>query len=277
MMKSNLKPLQIEFKSNEGYGDFITGLCYAHGATVKFQRPVHLVLHWPNPKNHLLSEIDQETIFYRFEYIHNLLKPAQGLTIEHRFESVPAYRFVNNFYEFEPLHGLWYLNKPQETQYGLVALWSSRHNLEFPGYNKDPLYDEWDSITNNLEAEGYQVVELTYRTPVAEVMDVISKCEFGIGYEGMVHQIFKFVWKPLVVASKRVSLAQLLCPQGKVISHPRDIQYTHIQHHILESKRKIRRLKKKHSSWLTEYEDPSLKPMYNKEDFGGRESALNAC
>jgi len=255
----------IEFRANEGYGDFITGLCYAHASVIKYQQPVHLTLHWPNPKDFLFSDIDTESIFYRYEYILNYLKPVNGLSISHKFSSIPKYRFINELEENNHLHGLWYLKDEPNVQPGLVAFWSSKHNLNFPGIHKDPLYQHWDEVVKNLKAEGYNVVELTYRTPIETVMKVITTCEFGIGYEGMVHQLFKFTWRPLVVAAKRLQLTKLLVPQAKLISEPSELLHTHIQEHVLHSKRNIKNLLKSHSKWLSIYEDPKMHPLYNKE------------
>lgn len=261
-----MKELKIEFRSNEGYGDFITGLCYAHAAVTKYQRPVHLVLHWPNPKDYLLSDIDQESILYRFNHILSYLRPVEGLRISHEFSSIPNYRFINELEEFNHVHGLWYLKEEPRVQPGLVAFWSSKHNLTFPGYHKDPLYDHWDEVVDNLTTEGYNVKEITYRTPIKDVMKIITECEFGVGYEGMVHQLFKFTWRPIVIASKRVDLAQLLAPQGKVITEPKDLLHTHIQKHVRASKKNIQRLLKEHDEWMHSYEDPTLHRLYNKEN-----------
>lgn len=45
----------ISWRSKIGYGDFITGLGYAHSATIKYQRPVHITFHWPNREDELPS------------------------------------------------------------------------------------------------------------------------------------------------------------------------------------------------------------------------------
>lgn len=254
----------INWRSKEGYGDFITGIGYAYSSTIKYDRPVHIVFHWPNPKDHLLSLEDKESIFYRFEYIKDFMRPAENVTISHEFSSVPEYRFINELEEFNPLHGLWYPKNEVKEEHGLVVFWSSQHNLEFPGYHKDPLYDHWNVIIKQLKSIGYNVVEITYRTPISEVMDLMSRCEFGIGYEGMIHQLFKFMWKPLIVASKRVDLAKLLAIQAKVISRPEDIIGKDIYVHVKESKDNIKRLLIEHNEYMLDKQDPTKHRLYNK-------------
>jgi len=256
----------MEFRSKEGYGDFITGLCYAHSSVIKYQRPIHIKFHWPNPKDYLLSDIDKESILYRFNYIREYLRPVNDLTISHEFSSVPNYRFINELEEFNHVHGLWYLKDEPPIKPGLVAFWSSKHNLEFPGYHKDPLYDHWDTIVSNLRSEGYDVVEITYRTPIKDVMDVITTCEFGVGYEGMIHQLFKFTWRPIVIASKRISLAKLLAPRGVIVSHHSQILNNHISKFVNQSKKNIKELLIRHKEYINDFQDPTRHKLYNKEN-----------
>ena len=255
---------KIEFRSNTGYGDFITGLCYAHSSVIKYQTPVELVLHWPMAEHERMSPTDPHTVFEYYKYIEQMLRPVDGLTITHKFESKPDFRFINNFEEHNPLHGLWYLKEEPQVEKGLVALWTSRHNLEFPGYEKDPAYDHWDQIVENLEADGYTVREITYRQPISDAMDVLTRCEYGVGYEGMVHQFFKFTWRPFVVFSKRVGLTKLLGPQGCVLSEPAPLLYDHVGRYVKESKQNIKRLKSEHEQYMQTYEDPTQHRLYNK-------------
>lgn len=260
-----MKKFNIEWRAAEGYGDFITGLGYAHASTIKYQRPVHINFHWPNPKGYLLSNIDREPIYDRFNHILSYMRPVENLTISHEFSSKPRFRFINELEEFNPIHGLWYTKDKEKIRKGLVVFWTSKHNLKFPGYHKDPLYDYWDQVRTNLEKEGYDVIEITYRTPIIEVMKLITTCEFGIGYEGMIHQLFKFTWRPIVVASQRVKLSRLLAPQAKIVSKPEDLLYNHITHHIAQSKKNIKNLLLEHNYWINDKQDPTMHSLYNKE------------
>lgn len=256
---------RIEWRSKEGYGDFITGLGYSHSSVIKYQKPVHINFHWPNPKNYLMSDKDKESIFYRFSHILEWFKPVKDLTITHQFESIPEYRFINELEEFNPLHGLWYPNRQLSFEPNLVIMWSSRYNLEFPGYHKDPLYHYWDVIKKQLKFLGYNVVEVTYRTPVKKVMNLISRCEFGIGYEGMMHQLFKFMWKPIIVATQREKLARLLVVQAALVTKPDDILNKDICKLIAISRNNIKIAMKEHQNYMNAHEDPTKHSLYNKK------------
>lgn len=259
-----METFNIAWRAKEGYGDFITGLCYAHSSVIKYERPVNITFHWPNPKHYLLSNIDKESILYRFEHILTWLRPVSTLTISHEYSSVPEYRFINELEEFNILHGLWYPKNPTIVEKGLVVFWTSKHNLEFPGLHKDPLYHYWDQIVEDLRLLGYNVVEVTYRTPIAEVMDLINRCEFGIGYEGMIHQLFKFMWKPLIVGSQRVSLTRLLAPQAAIVTKPTPLIQGKLLELLKESKSNIKKLLVQHEQYINNNQDPTKHELYNK-------------
>lgn len=257
-------PFCIEWKSGEGYGDFITGLCYAHSSTIKYERPVVINFHWPNGENELFSDKDFETIKYRFDHILSFLRPVENLTIKHTFSSKPNYRFINELEEFNPLHGLWYPKQKHNVEYGLVCYWSSIHNISFPGLFKDPAYNLWPTVLDKLKKEGFCVAEVTYRTPIKEAMEIISKCEFGIGYDGLVHQLFKFMWKPLIVAAQRKSLVNLLIPQSHIVTNPQDLLDIPTYDLLKKSEENIKTLKKKHFEYLSNKQDPTKHGLYNK-------------
>lgn len=260
-----MKPFNIEWRSNEGYGDYITGVNYAHSSTIKYQRPVKINFHWPNPKDSLFSEKDFETIQYRFDETIKYLKPVDTLTIEHTYNSKPSYRFINELEEFNPVHGLWYTKEKLDSEHGLIAHWSSIHNATFPGHHKDPLYNHWNELVKKLRSIGFRVEEITYRTPIKEAMEILTRCEFGLGYEGMVHQYFKFLWKPSIIASQRVSLAHLLCPTSCIVTEPKKILKHDIYDFVKDSKKRLKKYKDRHHKYMNDFEDPTQHKLYNLE------------
>jgi hypothetical protein len=254
----------IEWRSNIGYGDFITGLGYAHSATLKYQRPVHINFHWPHAKDIKQREDEPETLYERFNHILDYMKPVDNLTISHTWDSVPEWRFINELEEFNPLHGLWYPKQEPPVEKGLVVHWSSRHNLKFPGYHKDPVYDHWPAVVDKIKSLGYNVVEVTYRTPIIEVMDLMYRCEFGIGYEGMIHQLFKFLWKPTIIASQRYDLTRLLAIQATIVSRPEHLLDGSIIGLVNNSKRRIQKVLADHKKYMQDIQDPTKHRLYDK-------------
>lgn len=255
---------EIQWRSNEGYGDFVGGMGYAHSSVIKYQRPVKINFHWPNSINSYFSNLDKETITERFNHILSYMRPVDGLTITHTYNSIPNYRFINQLEEFNFLHGLWYSNHELKTIPNLVVHWSSRHNVNFPGYHKDPAYDIWDKILDRIKDQGFNVVEVTYRTPIKETMELIANCRFGIGYEGMIHQLFKFMWKPLIVTSQREKLAKLLAPQACVITDPKKLLHHDILTYVKFSEKEIDKYLILHDLYMNSAQDPTKHLLYNK-------------
>lgn len=256
----------IQWRSNEGFGDFISGIGYAHSSVIKYQRPVRVTFHWPNAENFLYTAKDTESIYERFQCVLDHMRPIDGLSIDHIFDSIPKFRFINNLEEFNPMHGLWYPKKPVTIEKDLVVLWTSRHNTKFVGYEKDPAHDYWDQITNALVSYGYRVIEVTYRTPIHEIMNLISRCEFGIGYQGMAMHLYKSMWKPLVVVSGRMKWCKFLSPQACVISDP-NLLLGDIEKYVKMSKQAISDTLNKHQMYLSDIQDPTKHPLYGKEKY----------
>lgn len=255
----------IHWRAKIGYGDFITGIGYAHSSTIKYNRPVHITFHWPHGRDEKHSDLDPETMYERFNHILGYMRPVEGLTISHEWNSVPNFRFYNELEEFNPLHGLWYPKVEPIVEKGLVVHWSSRHNIVFPGYHKDPIYDHWPVVVDRLTDMGYNVKEITYRTPIVEAMDLINRCEFGIGYEGMIHQLFKFMWKPLVVASERLWLTRLLAIQAHIVSKPKQLVEGDILKLVDISRNRIKRVLVDHNTYVNDIQDPTKHKFYNTE------------
>lgn len=254
--------LNVEWNTGKGYGDFVTGLGYAHTASVKYNIPVNLTFHWKTSKDYLYHPKDPETIIDRCNYIHSIFTPVSNVKIEHKFNSIPGFRFYNQLDEFNPLHGLWHTTlTPFKTK--SVAFWSTEHNLEFPGFNKDPAAHLWPVIKKKLQKAGYTVNEITYRTPVREAIQIINDCEFGVGYDGLAHQLFKFMWKPLIVLCKRVRLNKLLIPQAVIETDPELFVIKEIEPYIQNSLSKVNEVKIKHERYIKEGGDATKSKFYN--------------
>ena len=258
--------LHIQWRANEGLGDFISGIGYAHSSVIKYQRPVRVTFHWPNTENFLYSAKDTESIYDRFQCVLGYMRPVEGLTIEHIFDSRPKFRYINNLEEFNPMHGLWYPKDPVIIEKNLVVLWTSRHNTKFVGYEKDPAHDIWDKVIDNLISRNYRVTEITYRTPINEMMDLIHRCEFGIGYQGMAMQLYKFMWKPLIVISGRVKWCKFLTPQAHTISDP-NLLLGNVEQYVKESKQAISDTLNNHQMYLADFQDPMKHSFYGKEKY----------
>lgn len=260
-----MKRLNISWRSGEGYGDFITAIGYAYTSRVKYDIPVSLHMHWPNAEGHLLSNNDKEDIKYRYDKVVKMMKPCDGVEVIHHYNSKPKYRYINNFEHKNPLQGLWFPRQQYQSHSNIVMLWSSLHNLTYPGKAKDPTRYQWNDVINYIENEGYDVHEVTYRTPVKDVIYLLKHCEFGIGYEGMVQQLFKFLWKPLIVIGERTKLSTLMCPQGCNIKSHKELFDRGIDSCLIESEDNIRKYNLKYKEHLNQKYNPFTHRLYGKE------------
>lgn len=56
--------------------------------------------------------------------------------------------------------------------------------------------EDWEDLYHMLN-EKYTVVELSYRTPIREVMYHLRECDFCVGYGGMYHTLVNMLSKPM--------------------------------------------------------------------------------
>jgi hypothetical protein len=251
----------VKWKTGVGYGDFVTGLGYAHTASIKYQIPVDIEFHWNHSKDHLFSPKDPETIVDRCNYVYSVMKQNPMVTMSHKFDANAKFRFYNQLDEFNPLHGIWYSSLKNTTKLKHVALWTTENNLSFPGIFKDPVNNRWNEVREKLS--DCVIEEITYRTPVREAIEIIRRCEFGIGYDGLAHQLFKFMWKPLIVFCKRIKLNRLLIPQAHLIETLNEFLYTDTNILVNESRRRIEFVKKQHEDYMNEKMNPNEHRLFN--------------
>jgi hypothetical protein len=253
--------LEVKWGTGVGYGDFVTGLGYAHTSAIKYQTPVHIEFYWNHSRDHLFSSLDPETIVERCNYIYSIMRQLSQVSINHKFDVNPDFRFYNQLDEFNPMHGLWYTDIPNHTKKKHVAIWTTDFNVSFPGHWKDPVNKRWNDIRAKLSE--YVLEEITYRTPVKEAIEIINRCEFGIGYDGLAHQLFKFMWKPLFVFCDRKWLNNILVPQAILLSNADEFIHSDTNKLIVSAKEKVELIRLKHLSYMNEKKIANDHPLFN--------------
>ena len=253
--------LEVKWGTGVGYGDFVTGLGYAHTSAIKYQIPVHIEFNWNHSRDHLFSPFDTETIVHRCDYIHSIMRPLSSVSISHKFNSGNTFRFYNQLDEFNPLHGLWYTDLPDQTNKKHVAIWTTDFNVSFPGRHKDPVHRKWNDI--RVKLSDYVLEEITYRTPVKEAIEIINRCEFGVGYDGLAHQLFKFMWKPLFVFCERKWLNNILIPQAILLSGADEFVNQSIDSMLIDAKAKVDKIRNQHLIYMNEKQIANEHPLFN--------------
>lgn len=264
LKKMTSKTLDMHFKTGIGYGDFVSNLGYAYNASIKYQTKVNATFYWGNDLDYRYDEQDPETLIERFFKVRQDLKHLDEVNIQIVTNTVTDYRYINHLDFRDPVSNLWFTNRQLSSE-NFILLWRSKFNTFFPGKEKDPIFDKWDDLISNLKSSGYGVEEVTYRTPIDEVLDLMARCRMGIGYDGMVHQLFKHYWKPLLVFCKRRKLNEYLIPQAS-----QEVNYENFLSNSLEfyeeySLSKIKRFRKLRNRWISDTKNFEDSEIYNKK------------
>ena len=82
----------------------------------------------------------------------------------------------------------------------LVVIWRTKWiDSKYPPFKDSYDSSYWDLIIPILKMKGFNVVEVTHRTPISEVFHLISRCRFVVAYNGMYHYLSKNMVKPMIV------------------------------------------------------------------------------
>lgn len=229
----------ITWRGTPGVGDFMWALNSAHNYCYKNNKKVNLEFQWEHSEDHLHHFEDPETIIERLEYIHNFYHRQDDVHVTHVFNATGRYGdwkysddlilnnegrlrqvakntgkknrfwFQSGAYDDEPGSKIpesdWIFRDnafPETYIRNKVVIWRPLFNAEVPRTWKNFLtVEQWDDIIALMRQAGLHVTELTYRTPVSEVMYHISTCRQIVCYDGMWHYIARNYMKPMVVIS----------------------------------------------------------------------------
>lgn len=251
--------MKIEWKGGIGYGDFVTGLGYAHNCAVKYDTDIELVIHWPHEKNYYHHPLDPESQLDRCIYIYDLF--LKKVKLRHIFNSTPWFRFLNNFHEFNPVHGMFDLSLTTKKE-NYVLVWDSQKNSSVVGRHKDPLNKkEWNLVKETIQDYNYDVVEVNYRMPIKEVISLMASCSGGIGYNGCIQQIFKLIHKPVITFSLRPAYNKLVLPWT---THYENVgEFILADNLFTESSKQLRKYQKIHNEFILDKQDYTKEKLYN--------------
>jgi hypothetical protein len=245
----------IQWKGTPGVGDFMSGLNVAHVNAFLLNKPVTLNMHWFWKVKEPYHFEDPELTIERLEYIHNFYKDQHMVKVNHIFDSTDSKVYVNitrggterlmrsgTFARFQ-VNNWWHFREdakldPLPTDQNKVVFWRDTFNADIVRPWKRLInHSEWDRMMANFQVNGYEPVELTYRTPVREAMYHINTCQFCVCYDGLWHYIAKNFHKPLIVVSRssvtRVHTPEALTLEEKNWEHYSKSFSEHKMRHII--------------------------------------------
>jgi len=229
----------ITWRGTPGVGDFMWALNSAHKYAYVNKIKVNLEFQWEHDEDYLHHFEEEETIIERLNYIHNFYHRKDDVQVTHVFNAKGRYSdwkysddlitneegrlrqvakrnvrknrfwFQSGKFSDEPGGDApetdWIFREDAFTETYIrnkVVIWRPIFNSEVPRTWKNFLtVEQWDDIISMLRRAGLDITELTYRTPVSEVMYHISTCRQVICYDGMWHYIARNYMKPMVVIS----------------------------------------------------------------------------
>jgi len=266
--------LSMHFFTRYGYGDFISNLALAHNVRIKYQMPISANFYIYKGFAGYYDARDPETVIDRIKIINNDLIAVDNLDIiiKKTKQENNWFRWINHLERKEICHSYWASTRPLYDK-GYVLIWRSKFNTFDPGIEKDPIKDDWEELIQYLEQKGFNVKEVTYRTPVKIILDLIANCSFGIGYDGMIHQLFKIYHKPILVFCLRHELQKALVPHAALETNITDFFKNGLDYYIDLSDKRKQEILDKHKKWLHAYRDPRKDYNYNrilKEEMGSK-------
>ena len=235
-----MKPSElVTWRGTPGVGDFMWALnsCHRYAADHNV-RKINLELHWEHGEDYLHHFEDPETIIERCNYIHNFYHQQDRVEIHHIFNADGRYRdwkyaddvvnengvnrvkavnahgqknrfwFQSGFYNDDrgspAPNNDWIFRQDAFQEYNpkRIVYWRPTWNAEKPRTWKR-LFDnnDWEQLIIHFKAMGFEMHELSYRTPASEAMYLISTARMVICYDGIWHYVAKNFARPLAVIS----------------------------------------------------------------------------
>lgn len=226
---------EIDWRGTIGVGDILYGLNCAHSLSHLHDHPIRMNVYWTHGEDYLYHHEDPETIIERSNYLHNLYHCQSDVTVNHIFNSkdreIEKLRWrgfghrsdpqrVLSFHHWMFRKELWHEGIPKK-----VVFWRPTFNREIPSGGKKWkmtfTVKEWERIIEFLTLKGYDLVELSYRTPVNEAVYHIRTSSFCIFYDGMWQYIARNFCKPVITLGGS-GICQIHSPQGVWFKRPHD-------------------------------------------------------
>lgn len=226
---------EIDWRGTIGVGDILYGLNCAYALSHLHSQPIRMNVHWTHGRNYNYHFEDPETIVQRGDYFHRLYHGFDRVTVNHVFNSTDSEieklrwrgfghrsdpQRVLTFHHWPFRKDLWCEGEPNK-----VVFWRPTFNREIPSGGKKWkmtfTVKEWERIIQFLELKGYNLVELTYRTPVREALYHIRTSSFCIFYDGMWQYIARNLAKPVITLGGS-SICKTHSPQGVWFKEPHD-------------------------------------------------------
>ena len=251
-----MKEIKVEWRGTFGMGDCMMALNVCHLHAWNRDRKINLEMHWEHEEDYYHHFEEEETLVERMEYIHNFYLHKERVRITHKYNQKEGskyfytfkdrnlkaknrYLFEDNYFDdksgpiaqnswlFNPKlinQDMFIKSKIVSKKYcgNTIVIWRPLFNAEPPRTWKRLLTnDDWRVIIAILRRRGLNIVELTYRTPIREVLFHIATCKIVLCYDGMWHYISKNLNVPQAIVSDE-SISRYHTPEAFLMTHEKD-------------------------------------------------------
>lgn len=208
----------LTVKGTPGIGDAMYSLNLAYNRSFFFQKKIRLTFQWYHRRDFNYHMEDPENIIQKIHYLKHFYDTEfTDVKILHEFNCTDTKLWVERhqgFYrrmlkpnKFNFKYNDWRFADwcRKETIPKKIVTWNQTGNANPPrGYKRPFGREEWTRAAELMDMQGYDVVEIDYRTPIREVFWHINTCECCVAYEGMWHYVAKNFQKPLIVLTKDI-------------------------------------------------------------------------
>lgn len=223
--------LDIQWKGKIGYGDIVSPICYAHNVSYKLKTKVSLTFRWHHGFDEKVHRSDPETLWERALYINSLCsKMGTDVGVYNRFESPLEVNHTNYDWDVlakDTLHNYWFPTTKNKPLTNIIVVNSTVNNVvslaKYGKSWKDPVAERWKQVEEDL-SKNYEVFVVDYRTPIADLINVLNVARGFVGYHGTAAWVAKFTHTPSLLFADLGSLTRNAFPyaslhEGRELDH----------------------------------------------------------
>lgn len=230
-----MKGSDILARGTPGAGDFMYTMSSAIYIANLLKTKINLIFYWDHDALYQHHFEDPESIFEKIDWFYARLHKNHLLSYEHVYDFQVKKMFgsdmTHNIERTDTESGKnitkglcsWKFKPHLYTHATLlkkVAVWRFKFNAETPnGWKIRYSNEDWDAAVDSVRSQGYDVIELDYRTPIREAFYHIQTSRFVMGYDGMWHYLARMLYKPTIITGDN-NIVQMHDPQAMPFYSP---------------------------------------------------------
>ena len=198
----------IEWRGKIGYGDIVSPICYAQNQSEITGKLVNLQFYWPTEPAEFI-DINKE----RCKQLVELLD-LKNVIVDHIDDVHLPYNHTNYKAKIldwdDSYHNIYFPNIKIDPQY--IVIGSPLNNKQaLADYSAGKAWKDGLKKSEWIEIEKRGIV-VDYTTPFDELVDILSKCRYYIGYHGSITWMARLFGLPMTVFSQDHSFTQWAFP-----------------------------------------------------------------